>query len=327
MHPIPGPLAAAAEDVLAAHRPAEVARAARALSERYLADRPAREPIMDSDLRAAAYVLTRMPATFAAARFALDQVIEAVPDLHPRQIVDLGAGTGAMSWAAVDAFAGIERVRVVDYSAAALALARRMLAPSGAAVEHVVARLDRGDAGGDGRGAGGARADLALAGYVLGELDTAGRDAVVDRLLRSADTVVVLEPGTPAGYARVLRVRDQMLEAGMRIAAPCPHEQTCPLTDGDWCHAATRLVRSSAHRQAKGGSRDFEDEKFAYVAATRLAVQPPGARVLRHPQVRPGHVQLELCADDGTARALTVTKRDKAAFRAARKVAWGEGWN
>ncbi|UFU06221.1 small ribosomal subunit Rsm22 family protein [Ruania halotolerans] len=326
MHPIPGPMAAAAESVLAAYRPAEVASAARALSDRYLADRPARAPIMDSDLRAAAYVLTRMPATFAAARFALEQVVDAVPDLQPRTLLDLGAGTGAMSWATIDAFPGIERVQVVDYSTEALALARRMLAAAEVSVEHAVSRLDRIERDGGHTGQG-PRTDLAVAGYVLGELDEAGRDAVVDRLVRSAETVLVLEPGTPAGYARVLRARDHLLAAGMQIAAPCPHEHACPLTGDDWCHASTRLVRSSAHRQAKGGQRDFEDEKFAYIAATRLPVDTPTARVLRHPQVRPGHVRLELCAGDGTARAVTVTKRNKEAYRAARKVEWGQAWD
>ncbi len=320
---------------MAPHRPAEVVRAARALSDRYLADRPAREPIMDSDLRAAAYVLTRMPATFAAARLALDQVVDAVPDLQPRAVVDLGAGTGAMSWAALDAFDSVERVRVVDYSVAALALAGRLLADSGAAVEHEVARLGRSDHVEDGRSdhvedEGPPRrhqADLALAGYVLGELDEQARDAVVDRLVRSAGTVLVVEPGTPAGYARVLRARERLIAAGMTIAAPCPHELDCPLGPGDWCHAATRLERTAAHRQAKGGSRGFEDEKFSYVAATRLPVQPATARVLRHPQVRPGHVRLQLCESDGRAREVTVSKRDKTAFRAARKVAWGQAWD
>ncbi|QOR72875.1 rRNA methyltransferase [Ruania alkalisoli] len=303
---------------------------------------------MDSRLRAVAYVLARMPATFAAARAALAELAMAVPSLEPSRVLDLGAGTGAMTWAAIDTFDSLSAVTLADYATDALDLAVRMLAEAPVEVDRQDLRLDRTGSHADGPGAAdpvaarpgevgsGAEeaarkadgtAGLALAGYVLGELDAQGRDAVVDRLARSAGTVLVVEPGTPAGYARVLRARERLLEAGMRIAAPCPHELACPLGPGDWCHAAARLERTAAHRQAKGGSRGFEDEKFAYVAATRLPVQPAAARVLRHPQVRPGHVRLQLCESDGRAREVTVSKRDKAAFRAARKVAWGQGWD
>ncbi|UFU02801.1 small ribosomal subunit Rsm22 family protein [Ruania suaedae] len=339
MHALPTALVTARQAVLSQHPAAELDRASRALSDRYLADRPAPAPIMTSRLRAAAYVLTRMPATFAASRAALAEVAAAVPSLRPLAASDLGAGTGAMSWAALDTFDTLTSLTLTDYASEALELAAGMLAHAPVRVHSRVGRLDAparptdttdgadpaGSADPDAAPAADRR--LALAGYVLGEMAQQGQDAVVDRLVSWADTVVVVEPGTPAGYARLMRVRERLLAAGLQIAAPCPHEEPCPLRPGDWCHAAARLERTSAHRQAKGGSRGFEDEKFAYVAATRLPVERPPARVLRHPQVRSGHVRLQLCESDGQEQVRTVTRRDKQAFRAARKAAWGDRWD
>ncbi|MBZ2198772.1 small ribosomal subunit Rsm22 family protein [Occultella gossypii] len=321
MYRLPSPLSDAIDGVVAEHPSAKVAAAARSLSERYLADHAASVPIIDSRLRAAAYVLTRMPATYAAARAAVEQVRRSVPDLQPRRVLDLGCGTGGVSAAVADAFDGIEELRLVDYSADALALAQRLLAGAGPRLLASQRRLG-GKAGPDGA----ADVELAVCGFVLGELDEAARAAVVAELVAAAPTVLIVEPGTPAGYRRILGAREQLLAAGLTLAAPCPHHEECPLTGDDWCHAVARLERTVAHRAAKGGSRDYEDEKFAYIAATRLPVTRPAARVLRHPQIRPGHVLLELCRADGTAAGLTVSKKQGADYRAARRVEWGEGW-
>src|SRR5207244_3373275 len=99
----------------------------------------------------------------------------------------------------------------------------------------------------------------------------------------------------------ILAARDLLVAAGLRIAAPCPHSADCPIGPGtDWCHFSARVSRSSLHRQVKGGSLPYEDEKFSYVAAVHpearsAAPRPAAARVLRRPQIRKGQVLLELC--------------------------------
>ncbi|MDG4862541.1 small ribosomal subunit Rsm22 family protein, partial [Streptomyces sp. T-3] len=139
--------------------------------------------------------------------------------------------------------------------------------------------------------------------------------------------VVVIEPGTPDGYARVLAARDALLAAGFSIAAPCPHDGACPIEPGsDWCHFSARVSRSSLHRQVKGGSLPYEDEKFSYVAAARFPVSPVSARVTRRPQIRKGQVLLDLCTRDSGLTRTTVTKRHGALYKAARDVDWGDEW-
>lgn len=69
----------------------------------------------------------------------------------------------------------------------------------------------------------------------------------------------------------------------------------------------------------------FEDEKYSYVIASR---QPPSqtlGRVLRHPQIRSGHVRLELCEGEGLGNEI-VTRRDRDRYKLARRVRWGDSW-
>ncbi|MGQ4438773.1 MFS transporter [Streptomyces violaceoruber] len=135
----------------------------------------------------------------------------------------------------------------------------------------------------------------------------------------------------PAGPVRDRGTRSApvagALAAGFRVAAPCPHSAACPIEAGtDWCHFAARVSRSSLHRQVKSGSLAYEDEKFSYVAATRLPVEPAASRVVRRPQIRKGQVLLDLCASDERLRRSTVTKRHGDLYKAARDAAWGDPW-
>lgn len=324
MYALPEPLSQAVEAELAGHDRAALNRAARALSDRYLADQPASAPIVSDRLRAAAYLLTRMPATYAAARSALAELSLTMPDWQPERVVDLGAGTGAASWAAVDALDTIEAVHLVDYADSALGLATRLLGDAPVTVTAERRRVGRPPAAAPLEQT--PPTDLAVAGYVLSELTPGEQSAVVTELSSRAPVILLLEPGTPAGYARILRARDQLIGDGWRIAAPCPHQLTCPLTGDDWCHMSVRLPRTVAHRQAKAGSRDFEDEKFSYLAATTLPATPAGDRVLRHPQVRPGHVRLDLCTTGGAHAQVTVSKKQGPEYRRARRIEWGQTW-
>ncbi len=73
-------------------------------------------------------------------------------------------------------------------------------------------------------------ADVASAGYVLGELSPdAASPSWSDAMARAAPLVVLIEPGTPAGFARIIAARDALIGSGHTIVAPCPHERACPL--------------------------------------------------------------------------------------------------
>lgn len=121
------------------------------------------------------------------------------------------------------------------------------------------------------------RTDLVTVSYVLGELTAAARESLVTAAAEAAGgAVVVVEPGTPEGYARVIDARDRLIAAGLHVLAPCPHDGRCPVTGDDWCHFAARVQRTALHRQVKGAVLPYEDEKFSYVAAARFPAAPRG---------------------------------------------------
>src|SRR5690349_10640967 len=88
---------------------------------------------------------------------------------------------------------------------------------------HAFARRTTGwDGAGD--------ADLVIASYLVGELgDPERRDLVDASWARTRNMLVIVEPGTPAGYARIIAARAQLIASGAYVAAPCPHDRTCPL--------------------------------------------------------------------------------------------------
>ena len=84
-------------------------------------------------------------------------------------------------------------------------------------------------------------------------------------------------------------------------------------------------ARFSHFRRIKDAELGYEDEKFSYAALARETVQLPPARIIRHPQHRPGLIELRTCTPAGL-RTKRVTRREREAFRAARKAAWGDAW-
>ncbi|MFE7354511.1 small ribosomal subunit Rsm22 family protein [Streptomyces sp. NPDC057543] len=302
--------------------PKQAAQAVDRLIANYRGTTPTDAPVLRDRSDVAAYAAYRMPATFEAVRSALAALQDAAPDWVPATHTDIGGGTGAASWAVAGAWEG-PRTTVLDWAEPALALGRELAGISGIpalrAAEWRRARI--------GAGLELAPTDLITVSYVLKELTADVRAALVDTAAAAAQAVVVVEPGTPDGYARIIEARDRLIAAGLKVAAPCPHNDACPIEPGtDWCHFSARVSRSSLHRQVKGGSLPYEDEKFSYVVATRFDPEPVRARVTRKPQIRKGQVLLDLCTRDEALRRSTVTKRHGELYRAARDIAWGDEW-
>ncbi|WP_405684790.1 small ribosomal subunit Rsm22 family protein [Streptomyces sp. NBC_01387] len=308
--------------------PKQAAQAVERLIANYRGTTPTDAPVLRDRSDVAAYAAYRMPATFEAVRSALDAFRAAVPEWVPATHTDIGGGTGAASWAVAGAWQDTEdgetrRTTVLDWAEPALALGRELAAESGSpALRGAEWRRSR-----IGSALSLESTDLVTVSYVLGELTVADRTAVVDAAAAAATAVVIVEPGTPDGYLRIMAARDRLTAAGMRTAAPCPHSDACPIERGtDWCHFSARVTRSSLHRRIKGGSLPYEDEKFSYVAAFRGDVATVPTRVVRKPQIRKGLVQLELCTDAGDLVRETVSKRHGDLYRAARDTAWGDAW-
>jgi ribosomal protein RSM22 (predicted rRNA methylase) len=266
---------------------------------------------------ALAYALVRMPATYAAVVACLNALVEVRPDFAPRSLLDVGAGPGTASWAAVETFSSLQNFMLLDINAALQKLALE-LGREHARLTAMTCRRDEGALDEV------EPADLVVASYLIGEVGEAERRALAERLwAKTRDTLLVVEPGTPAGYARIIELRAQLIASSAFVAAPCPHDHPCPLLPPDWCHFAQRLPRLRAHLQLKGAELPFEDEKFSYVVLTREPLTKRPVRVLAPPSVGKVEVAAKLCTADGIEIA-KVPRRDKTAYAKARRWRWGD---
>jgi ribosomal protein RSM22 (predicted rRNA methylase) len=289
------------------------------LSQRYRAETRDGRLHLDGKSAMKAYLAARLPATYAAIRASMAYLAEASPDFEPKTLLDVGAGPGSVLWAAIDCWGGIESATMVEASAAAREAGQKLAASASLPASRWIA----GDATKPLPDL--AAADLVTLSYVLDELAPDTIRGVIDRLWAlTADTLLVVEPGTPAGWRRILDVRSQLVEAGAHILAPCPHQAPCPLADPDWCHFSRRVARSRLHRLTKQAEVPWEDEKFIYLAASRHPALHRDSRILAPPLAGKGRFGLKLCQPHGTAAAVVVSKRDGELFRQVRRLDWGD---
>lgn len=295
----------------------DLTRASELLSQRYRAEVRDHRFHVDDELTARAYLTTRLPATYAAVVRSLQAVSDVCPEFAPRNVLDIGAGPGTATWAAAERWSSLEHARLIEGSDAMQAVGTRL-------ASALSVRMDWTTASVDALLPGIAAHDLVLMTYVLDELEPAARDPITTRLWTlTRDVLVIVEPGTSSGWQRILRARDLLIASGAELLAPCPHARACPLNPPDWCHFSARVARSRLHREAKGGTVPWEDEKFIYLAASRRPSAAKAARVLSSPSVSKARILLKLCQPDGTAVGCEIHKRDREAFKAAQKLTWG----
>jgi ribosomal protein RSM22 (predicted rRNA methylase) len=314
---LPAELKAAIEAKLQGLRRSEIALRAARISQTYRGG--GGSAAIRSEADALAYALARMPATYAAVTASLAALSEAAPDFAPKSMLDVGAGPGTASFAATAAFPTLKGFALVDSNPALRTLALDLAQANSRFTDltypicDALAAIRKADA-----------ADLVIASYVMGEVgETEQGELAKSMWAKSAKALLIVEPGTPAGYARIISLRAQLVAAGAHVVAPCPHDDTCPLSAPDWCHFAQRLPRSRAHKQVKGAELPYEDEKFAFVSLTREAPARRPSRVLRQPVVNKAEVAAKLCTAEGLVLA-RIPRRDKIGYAQARRWRWGE---
>jgi ribosomal protein RSM22 (predicted rRNA methylase) len=295
----------------------ELARCAAAISNAYRSG--GGSAVIGNDSDALAYALVRMPATYAASAACLEALQTARPDFAPQSMIDLGAGPGTATFAATEAFPSLARFSLTDTNENLHALAR-LLMRGNERLRSNQYKLSTARAFLNGVD----EADLVVASYVIGELDEVERAPLAELMWRrTRDVLVMVEPGTPEGYQRILALRAHLIGEGAHVVAPCPHDAPCPLAPPDWCHFAQRLPRSRAHKQLKGADAPFEDEKFSYVVLSRTAPERRSSRVLAPPAQTKAAITARLCTA-GTVTTVMVQRRDKVAFAKARRWRWGD---
>ena len=308
-------LETAVQRLRAGQGPGSLRPAAAALSRHYRSGGTS-----DASISLPAYLAVRLPATYAAVAAALGEVKRLRPDFAPSSLLDAGSGPGTASWAAVSAWPGLTHIAMLDTNREFLTLSGR-LAAMGTHPALAAAKPHHGDlalAGTIGR------VSLVIAAYALAEIPDGAQAAAVTALWQATqDMLVLVEPGTPAGFARLRKARDRLLGAGAVPVAPCPHAGACPMAGADWCHFSVRLPRLRLHMHAKRARVPFEDEPYAYLAVSRVGKATGRPRILAPPkESRPG-ITFKLCTEQGV-ETRHVARRDAPAYKQARKRTWGD---
>ncbi|MBS0615218.1 MAG: methyltransferase type 11 [Verrucomicrobia bacterium] len=280
----------------------QLRKAAEELSERY---RTGKKPYLTSEDHYYAYLAVRFPATLAA----ITRVLQEANHFSIETMLDLGAGPGTGWIAAKTIFAGLKKGTLIEADPRFIALGKQQIE------DLVVWKQEKLPCTLEPH-------DLVLLSYSLGEMPQA--DKVIEEAWKAAQKLlIVIEPGTPGGYARIIRVRTWLLSQGASIVAPCPHQLPCPMQGSDWCHFPARVERTKLHKQLKSGTLGFEDEKFSYLIVSKDKKEPTGARLVAAPKIGKGHVQLTLCTE-GKIVQKTVTQKEKDLYKRSRKLSWGD---
>lgn len=295
----------------------QLTAAAAKMSEKYRSETGA---TISDRAEICAYAVVRMPATYGAASAALKQTAKRFGG-EISTMLDVGAGTGAVCWAAAEIFHELEKATCLERVKNMSEIGEKLMEKGGFPREYewksfnlISEEISQ-------------KSQLVTASYVLNELEQKQRTEAVRKLWNAAEKLlVIIEPGTPKGFANLLEIRSQLINLGAQIIAPCPVSGECPLAYDDWCHFSARIARTKLHKQLKGGDAPYEDEKFCYIAAVRVSAEPAPSRIIRHPKIESGKITLELCTANGISQKI-VTKKDGAAFKQARKANWGDDFN
>ena len=317
---MPPKLQAALEELMLSLSSKNLAEQAKVVSDRYRFQQRTGDSLLSRPDEAVAYALVRMPATFGAVFDALEQTLARTDPTAFRTLLDVGAGTGAATCAAVQLLS-FQRIVCLERADAMRRIGQNLLSKS------EIRPLPTWKNGDLTRGLHTEKADLVIASYMLNELAEQNRITALLSLWQATQKMLlIVEPGTPEGFRQIMRYRSVLLENGAFLIAPCPHHEPCPLSDEDWCHFSSRIARTKNHRRLKNAVLGYEDEKFCYLAASKTPASSPVARILRPVRIYPGHVHLTLCKPDGHAACVPVSKKDKDLYKKAKKAKWGSSF-
>ncbi|MDO4467618.1 MAG: small ribosomal subunit Rsm22 family protein [Bacillota bacterium] len=296
----------------------QLKQTAQNITEKYKNESGQGKHLVSTNMEAAVYAMVRMPATFGAVSSALESTLEMM-DMDIHSVLDMGAGTGAASWAIRSVLDGELSFTCVERESAMIHYGKQLGKLDETLSKSIWIQRDLNEDIPE-------HADLVVVSYALNEFSEEKRIQVLQKLWNATDKLfLILEPGTPVGSSQLKKAKDLLVEWGGHIVAPCPHNDSCPMSDSNWCHFTTRVARSKIHKTLKNGDVPYEDEKFSYLAVSKEKVDVSFARILRHPIKEAGKITLQLCTKEGIETRI-VTKKNKDCFKKARKSSAGDSF-
>tara|TARA_R110002095_G_scaffold129785_1_gene112536 strand:- start:1783 stop:2751 length:969 start_codon:yes stop_codon:yes gene_type:complete len=262
------------------------------------------------------YLATRVPATYAVCEEVLGRLAQY--DFEFSSLLDLGAGPGTASICAKYIFPELEKITLMDQDKDFKIFAESFLKNA----NHTDPLYELTDISTVSKFP---PTDLVIFSYSLNELsEKSASHTLHNAWLATKSALIIVEPGTSKAFKGLKKRRQELIDYGAHILAPCPHDKACPLSDNDWCHFSVRLERTTLHKYIKDATLPYEDEKFSYLIALKGVQKTPSVpRIIKKPRKRPGHVIFDLCTENGLQQE-TLSKKDKALYKEAQKLKWGD---
>lgn len=290
------------ESLLDGYSLKELKNVASDIMEQYKNNSNKGNDLINSSLASKVYAVYRLPATYSAFGEALKHTLE-LYDQNIDSVIDVGAGSGSASLAASHLLSNIKSFTLLERNKYMMEIGKTLHN-----FDYINYDLSKDNLD--------IKADLVISSYVLNELDQNLRINAINKMWDMTNKIMlIVEPGTPEGFNLIREIRDCLISIGAHVIAPCTHMGVCLNT---WCHFSTRVSRSKLHKDIKGGDAPYEDEKYSYIAFSKSEVIPCENRILRHPQINPGFIELEVCSKDGFKK-IKYSKKDKDLFKKARK--------
>ncbi|MBS3905202.1 MAG: hypothetical protein KGZ39_07745 [Simkania sp.] len=265
---------------------------------------------LPSQMEKICYLATRMPATFGAVTAVFQECERRIGKVS--SLLDFGAGPGTAFLSALELGWELKSAMLLEKSQEFIALGKQwtpswVIWQKGDLVKlHAVPK-----------------SDVAIFSYSLGEIPEQNfKELLAKAWDATQKAIVIVEPGTPRGFKRILQAREYLIGLGGRVVAPCPCNAPCPMTNTEWCHFSIRISRSSLHRRIKHAQLGYEDEKFCYMILAKEEGSPCKERVIKTPQHVSGRIVLTLCTASGIQNKI-VSKKEKDVFVFAKKTHWG----
>ena len=221
-----------------------------------------------TDSQRLAYIASRLPATHAAVYQVLNELLRRTQGTEVLSLLDVGAGPGTALLAAAHACMPLTSATLLERDPGFIAIGKQLTQD----LEEIEKTWICQDVN---KEFNVPPHDLVIASYALNELLEKDRLTLVEKLWEfTGKFLIIIEPGSKAAYDSLMKLRQSLLLKGACLIAPCPHSNSCPLSKEDWCHFSARVERSSFHRKTKGGTLNYEDEKFSYLIFSKSQYEP-----------------------------------------------------
>lgn len=301
------------EELANEFKPSDLKIIAKKLSFNYENNPQDNVSLIDNYETAITYSVMRLPATFAAVYRAFEQIFE-IHHFKIHKVLDLGAGTGTSALVLSSLFNKDDiDFTLVERNQEMIKIGKEILTHKNINYHYVetdIKKLEISE-----------NFDLIIFSYSFNEFNSNDQLELVNKFLPFTKLLVIVDPGTPKCYESLMNIK-KSISSQYSVVAPCACKDGCPLKN-DWCHFVARLSRSTLHRYLKDGDAPFEDEKFTYLALSNEKVDFNCSRVIRHPLISNNVIALKIC-DQNDVITKTITKKDKALFKKAKKIKIGD---